>query len=202
MTDQAGAGVTVDASKAIKKLKSINSDLKFPVVLGVIGKRVLKWVNQNFKDAGTENRWAPLSPNTIANRRAGKITQSQGAVRFRGRDVVGSAIGLSGGRPLMDTGGLMQSFVDEVSGESVAVGTVNKIAKIHQEGTGPYIIRPKNAKRLVFLTAGGVRFKKAVRHPGIPARPMLPSKNVAQRLSSDTLNRYVNESIKQAESGA
>ena len=155
MTEQTGAGVTVDASKAIKKLKSINSDLKYPVVLGVIGKRVLKWVNQNFKDSGTENRWAPLSPNTIANRRAGKITQSQGAVRFRGSDVVGTAIGLSGARPLMNDGILMKSYIDEVSADSVSVGTVNKIAKIHQEGTGPYIIRPKNAKRLVFLTAGG-----------------------------------------------
>lgn len=41
------------------------------------------------------------------------------------------------------------------------------------DGTGPHIIRPRNAKALRFVVGGQVVYAKVVHHPGTRANPFL-----------------------------
>ena len=143
-------------------------------LLSAIGDRHLGWIDQNFRQGGAEKKWKPLSPNTIASRRGGS-----------------SAI-------LQDTGRLKQSFVKKVGSDRVDVGTEEKKALWHQDGTKPFTIRPKSGKVLRFVTAGGVVFTRAVRHPGLPARPLLPSDRLGERLALETAQAAVDKAAKKA----
>lgn len=174
------AGVSVDARKAVKKLKIIQKGLDAATVLAIIGQRELNWINKNFKVGGLAKKWAPLSPNTIASRR-----KSGG-----------------GAKPLRDTGRLAQSFVSEVKSPSVSVGTKSKIAEFHNEGTSPYIIRPKKpGGMLAFMTARGPALARVVHHPGLPKRELLPSKSVARRIAFKTTEKMIEMAINKAETG-
>lgn len=166
------AVITLDTKNAQRKLDRIGSRLSTRQILNAIGLRHLKWINDNFKAAGLEKPWRPLAPNTIAGRRAGSSS------------------------PLQDTGRLRQSFTHRVvNDKAVEVGSTNKLAEIHHGGTGRRIIRPVNARALRFPTTEGIRFAKFVNHPGIPARPLLPSRRLAKRLGLAVFNRMVDKAI-------
>jgi phage gpG-like protein len=64
-----------------------------------------------------------------------------------------------------------------ISGTSISssIGTNVKYAAVHEYGTAPFTIRPKNKKALRFSVGGAFHFAKAVRHPGFPARRMIGS---------------------------
>ena len=145
-----------------------------PKLLSAIGDRHLAWIDENFRKGGAEKKWRPLSANTIAARRQGS-----------------SAI-------LQDTGRLKQSFVKKLGSDRVDVGTEEKKAKWHHEGTKPFDIRPRSAKVLRFVTAGGIVFTRAVRHPGLPARPLLPSDTLGERLALETAEAAVDAAAKKA----
>lgn len=177
-------------------MASLSKRFDGKTVLQLVGQRLLRWVHLNFKEGGAEEKWPALSPNTIASRRAGRITKAQGATKYRGRTVVGSAIGLSGAQPLRDTGRLEQSFTSKVMSETtVEVGTQSQIAEYHQNGVGPFVITPRRAKLLFFMTAGGPAFAKRVNHPGIPKRPMLPSDNLTMRLGTEILQALADKAV-------
>ena len=125
----------------------------------------LQWVDRNFQKGGrlTGAPWRKLSLNTIAGRR------KQSSL------------------PLEDSGQLRQSFVAKATSKSAIVGTEKQYASYHEDGTGPFTIRPKNKKLLFFPVAKGFlgpKFKgkggkfvgiaKKVDHPGIPKRRILP----------------------------
>lgn len=162
-----GAEITLDSRDARRKIRRILQEMDARKLLKLIGMRQLKWINDNFVRSGALQtpKWPPLSPNTVAGRRKGSS------------------------RPLMDTGRLRQSFVHRLVGsELVEVGTDMRYAEYHEHGTRPSVIRPRQAKALRFMTKDGVRYAKRVRHPGIPARPMLPTKAVATRLAMDVVD--------------
>lgn len=173
-------GTKVDATRAIKKIKKIQKDLDPDSILGLIGQRELNWINKNFRVGGLAKKWAPLSPNTIAARRGGGV----------------------GAQPLRDSGRLAQSFISKVDKPVVAVGTKEKIAKFHHEGTKPYRIRPKKSGGLLsFMTAKGPVLARSVRHPGLPKRELLPTKSVARRIAFTTASKLIEMSILEAEQG-
>jgi phage gpG-like protein len=133
-------------------------------LLAAIGARHLRWVSDQFRtegrQTGSAGPWKPLRPSTIAGR--------------RGKG--GSA------KILRDTGRLAQSFTVGYGFSSgfVEVGTADRRARWHHEGTRPYVIRPVRAKALRFRVAGGsFAFARSVRHPGLPARTLVPRENVA-----------------------
>jgi len=196
-----GVGISLEAERIIRQLKALQGQFDADEMYPVVGQRLLNWIGQNFRRGGIETRWPRLSPNTIAGRRAGNIKASQGATKFRGRRVVGTAIALSGAKPLQDTGRLKQSFTSKMRNlgkKFVEVGTDNQIAEFHEKGTAPYTIRPRNARVLAFMTAGGPAFSGAVRHPGLPARPMLPSEGLTRRLGLETINRQIARVVREA----
>ncbi len=159
------------------------------------GIQLLNWIDRNFRQEGalTGRPWAKLSPNTIAGRRKGSS------------------------RILQDTGGLKSSFTERHDANGVRVGTAKEISLYHQFGTRPYEIRPKNAKALAFTMAGGGRavkaafssintkrtfrkgqkltFAKFVNHPGLVARPMLPTEEQVVPILITTARNYLNEII-------
>lgn len=172
----AGLEIEMDLGAAVDRLNKLGRNLNAQILLKVIGQRFLTWINLNFKNAGTEEKWPPLKPSTLAARRGG------------------------GGKPLMDTGRLMQSFTSRAEGsEAVNVGTQNQIAIFHQLGTRPYEIRPKKAGgRLSFMSASGPVFARKVNHPGLPKRPMIPSDQLANRIALDTTKKIVEKLVAQA----
>jgi hypothetical protein len=70
----------------------------------------------------------------------------------------------------VDTGALKASINFRVvrtgTGLVGYVGSDNKIAYMHHQGTRPHIITPKTAKTLRFYSHGRIVYAQVVRHPG------------------------------------
>ena len=149
----------------------VQDTLEPRVLLALIGARFLSYADESFRTNG-RGKWKPLSQLTLLLRKHG------------------------GNQPLQDSGRYKQSFV-QVSdhqtyvevGTNLKTGTGLSLGRIHEFGTGPYTIRAQKAHGLAAQTRAGawLHFGKEVRHPGIPARPVLPPKAVAERLAKETL---------------
>lgn len=165
--------ISIKVNGAIEKLHIVSTTLNRDRLLNIIGTRMLRWVNKNFRDQGTEQRWRALSKNTLAT---------------PGRGI--------GAQILRNSGRMAQSFAYEVSRDSVWTGTRSKIAPHHHFGTGPYTIRPKAGKMLRFFTAGGgATFAREVHHPGLAKRPLLPSKGLTKRIVVDAVTAHANSHL-------
>ncbi len=179
--------INVTALAARAKIERLAKAVGPGVILKVIGLRLLSYVDESFKTKG-RGAWRPLSPLTLA-------------MRARGGD-----------QPLQDTGRYKQSFVRDVGGRAgpgtdyetddrtfVEVGSNVKtpsgipLGKIHEHGTGPFVIRVKQARTLAARLRSGawVNFGKQVNHPGIPARPVLPTAATAERLVVEVVDEMI-----------
>lgn len=180
--------VNIDAAR--KKIQKIQGSLNSRNLLNAIGLRHLKWINDNFKQEGhlrQSGGWHPLAEST-------KFARRQGQAKI-----------------LQDTGRLRQSFVHKIRGTEVSVGTADKKAKWHEFGTSPYTIKPTNANALAFPHTSGKSlisghqqtrfngklgiFTKGVDHPGLEARPMLPTKRIARKLAIDVIKAVIDREI-------
>ncbi len=177
---EAGLGLTIDVDiregkKEIERLRGQFDSLK---LLKMIGQVQLFQINEYFRKGGTEEGpWKALSPNTLANPKRGK-----------------------GAQILRNTGRLAQSFTVygvRVKDDKVQVGTEVPYAKYHHfGGTRAYIIRPIRAKVLAFWTVKGLTFRREVKHPPLPRRPMLPTAERARNLAISSVQDYVEKTIK------
>ncbi len=70
----------------------------------------------------------------------------------------------------VDTGALKASisYTLRATGAPIVsrIGSKNKIAYLHHEGTSPHVIRPKKAQTLRFQSHGRIVYAKVVNHPG------------------------------------
>lgn len=154
-------------------------------MLQVIGLRLQSFVDESFRTQG-RGRWKPLAAMTVSLR--------------------------GSGAPLQRTSAYRQSFVttsDDVT--FVRIGSDNPLARFHEYGTGQnppggrgwYVIVPRTAK--VLVASGPTGFSlvlgKFVRHPGVPARPVLPTQEQADKLGDETVTGMLEEVIKQGEQG-
>jgi hypothetical protein len=162
--------IKVDVTGALEELAHAQVLLAPDRLLAAIGQRHLYWIQENLRAAGSESRWPPMSPNTVAAR-----PQRQSGSHFSSRY----------------QSQLQQSFTSHVSGHQVEVGTDLQYARIHHEGTRPFTIAPKRAKKLRFVTAGGVVFSRLVHHPGIPARQLVPSARLGKELAIKVMDAVV-----------
>lgn len=165
---QISVNTTLGQAKIERLLKAVQPG----TILNVIGARLTSYVDESFRTRG-RGQWQPLSPLTLE-------------LRKHGGDV-----------PLQDTGRYKGSYVTETDNQTfVEVGTNLKtesglsLGRIHEFGTGPFTIRVKRAKVLAAQTRSGnwIIFGKQVNHPGIPARPVLPSQVVAEKLIQETID--------------
>lgn len=174
--------IVVDFRGLSQKIAMLTGSLNPKQFTRAVGLVFLRWIDQNFKSQGTEKKWAPLKPSTIAGRRKGK--------------------GSGTAQTLQDTGRLKQSFsILKDDGSSVTVGTNLFYAKFHHVGTSPYEIRPKQSRVLRFMTPNGFRFARKVNHPGLPSRPLIPSDALAKEIAIAAVNKIIDAKLKRQGSG-
>ena len=82
----------------------------------------------------------------------------------------------------VDTGALRRSIRYQVVRDSrgliATVGSDNRIALMHHNGTKPHIIMPRRAQTLRFYSRGRIVYSKLVHHPGTK-----PNKYLTDNLS-------------------
>ena len=70
----------------------------------------------------------------------------------------------------VDTGALRRSIsyrvVRRYGGLTAVIGSDNRIAFLHHEGSRPHIILPRRAQTLRFYSRGRIVYSKVVHHPG------------------------------------
>jgi ABC-type uncharacterized transport system permease subunit len=70
----------------------------------------------------------------------------------------------------VDTGALRNSVHYKMTRSSrglvALVGSDNRVALMHHQGTRPHIIMPRTAKTLRFYSRGRIVYAQVVRHPG------------------------------------
>lgn len=163
----AGISIKVDGTVFRQKMKQLGVDVEPKKTLKLIGEAWRGEIDRTFKRGGRpEGKWKPLAASTIAGRRGGG----------------------GGAQILRDTGELMQSFsVKKLTRKFIVVGSNLPRAGWHQDGTRPYTILPKSGKVLRWIGPDGPVFAKKVNHPGLPARPMLPSERTGAKIADKVL---------------
>ena len=176
-----GFELRLDTKEARRKLSRLINLIDVSELLQAIGNRHVKWMDDNLKKAGLDSPHREMAASTIAARP--KRTSSRHfSSRWRSR--------------------LSQSMTGRLIGtRAVVAGTEDEFAEIHQEGTGPYTIRPAKGRMLRFRTAQGIVFAREVKHPGIPARPILPTKQTAERLAQGILDAVLKKVVRDAGAG-
>lgn len=161
-------GIDVDSIAAQRRINRLAKALGRDTALELIAQRHLNWINKNLKAAGLEEPWEQMAPSTRFVR-----PQRPASNNFSSQFLTQ----------------LSQSMtILRKSGSAVTVGTEQKYADYQHFGTKPYVIRPKRAKFLRFVgNSGAMVIARKVNHPGIPARPMLPSKMMAKNLAIQVL---------------
>ncbi len=117
------AGIKVNAASALGALRSLRLGLADRrSILNAMGDRLLKEVNDTFKQQGKHQTppWPPLKPSTIRRRRKKGV----------------------GAKPLQDTGRLRASFIKRIRTKFVFVGSGVKYAPYHEFGSKKKKNRP------------------------------------------------------------
>ncbi len=91
----------------------------------------------------------------------------------------------SGRRPLLKTGTMRDQIAPTSGAAFVEIVASAKQARWHQEGTGPYVIRPKGKA----LKIPGIGWRKYAKHPGLPARRFIG----LSRLDEEGIDRLAAE---------
>lgn len=149
-----------------------------PLYDGIGDKLRAAW-RENF-DVGGRPAWTPLQPSTLASKQAKGLPAN---ILIGSGDLRDSLCEAS--HPL---------HVHRVSKAGLEEGTSNPIAVYQDGGTKPHPITAKNKSALPFVGVGGVRvFRRAVQHPGLPARPLLTLGSEDESALVDACADYVME---------
>lgn len=168
--------IEVDMTNARSRLGKLEVAVGPKTVLKVITQRLVAYIDESFKTRG-RGAWRPLAASTLA-------------LRQRGGDV-----------PLQDTGEYRKGWTGQIDPSApnppaltddetfVEVGTASGLARWHEYGTAPHQITAVNRKTLAarMRSGGYMVFGKTVNHPGMPARPVLPTAADATRLLQATV---------------
>lgn len=184
-----------------------------------IGIKIGQWIDQNFKAEGLEKKWAPLAKSTLFGRRmAGrdaKILQNNGMLRashtYRAtadRVIVGFPEKSTAEfhhfgtnpytiRPKKPDGFLM--FFMPPGG----IGKGNNTTLIRRKGGTPKVgmVSASEARQRGLKKPAGrggmqsVAFRKEVHHPGLKARPLLPTQPLAESLVQKVVQEYLENTL-------
>jgi phage gpG-like protein len=149
---------------------------------------------------GGDPAWKELAPSTIAAKLIAGVPARTAKGNVPKRLLQGGQ--LSAGSKLIASGALRDSWslkndpqhieTTDKGEMTVAVGSSDPIAIIHQYGTKAYTIRPKSRGVLAFVGAGGkmIVTNKPINHPPIPARPVRITETARRQMIEATL-RYI-----------
>lgn len=182
--------ISINTTAGGQKVARLLKVVEPRTLLTAIGSRLLFHVNKQFQTHG-EGKWRPLSPLTLALRKRGGDQPLRDTTHYHHTFVTDS------GGPGTDYSTDNQTYVEVGTNAKTASGL--SLGKIHEFGTGPYTIRVKRAKVLAAQTRAGpwLFFGKEVHHPGIPARPVLPTKAVAERMIQTTVDAMIAIAVKE-----
>lgn len=147
-------------------------DLKPPLKMS--GVHMVRSFALNFIEQGRPKPWKPLEPTTVAGRRGGssKILQDTGRLKMSALTKVSPG------------------NIYELKEDSLKMGSDLETAGIHQWGTDPYDIFPRNKKILKIPTPKGPIFRSRVYHPGIDARPFILIQDEDVKVIVDIFKKY------------
>ncbi len=159
--------ITVDATRAILKIQRFRAGIDANVWLSQIGQRLLEWTEENFDKEGAEKPWEKLSPKTVLKKGNARILQESG-------DLKGSFI------------------MNKIGPAKISVFPTDPKAPWHHFGTGPRTITSRNL--MVFINEKGeeIHTRKIEKHK-IPARPLLPSVQLAQRMGIEVSKNVISK---------
>lgn len=188
--------ISVDTTLAKAKIERLLKAVEPRTVLNVVGAALTRYVDQSFKTRG-RGSWAPLAPITLLLRKRGGDAPLQDTGRLKG-----SYVSEQGG-PGTDYETDNATFVEV--GSNVKTPSGHSLAKIHEYGA---VIEPKpgtfwqysyttsgkrgqrtvNVTRAAMLVLGKIGDRLIfARRVVIPARPVMPSQAVAEKLVTDVM---------------
>ena len=157
--------------------KNLDLSKQINVVGQIIVKDIKEGITKLSKDVNNKP-FAPLSSNTIADKQRRGLTNPN--------------------KPLLAKGKMKNVYLIEKAtkrSQKAAIG-INKRDRqvssvVHNEGSSPYTIRPKNKKKLSFFTKDGWISSKEVKHTGQKKREWF---GVSVRAVKQA-NKYINLEI-------
>jgi len=160
----ANQAITVTTNFDLNKI-TLDLHKELNLSAGMIIKDIVE-KNQSGQDING-NTIKPLSPNTIAAKANKGSSSPSRALYDTGRMIGRGSVKGTGGRgPYISK---RAKKMDQESHVSIAKDR-DAIGVYHNEGTKPYTITPKRAKKLSFFTQDGWVSASNVRHPGLPKR--------------------------------
>lgn len=207
--------VQVDTRQVAALVQRFGKDAAIPGILDAIGLRILNFIDENFRAGGAENPWKALSPNTIASRRKGKGAGSAQPLRDTGRLAQSFVARNDIGAASVWVGTETEYAEYHHFGTGPYKITTNppdrraRMRGVKRTSIGgeevSFFARGKAAARraapkrrpgaLRFMTPAGPVYRREVKHPGIPSRPLLPSLALADRLAKAVVDKIVEEAV-------
>lgn len=208
----------LDRAVALVKVLEVDSRVATEVHRRM-GVQVMRWIDQNFRAEGVETKWKPLAASTIFARRKGssEILQDTGrhlkaSFSFRAdatEAVIGSPSPLArwhhfGTDPytIRPKKAKALKFVAAPM-SSLKTGKVRTALVRRKKGTPKVgVVSAKAASSAGLKIPKGrgdlqsVIFATVVHHPGLTARPLLPSKSAAETIAFRVLDGYIKERLK------
>jgi phage gpG-like protein len=190
--------ISVDTTLGKAKITRLLKAVEPSTVLDAIGARLLHYVNESFETRG-RGTWAALAPITLMLRKRGGDAPLQDTGRLKG-----SYVSEQGG-PGTDYQTDNATFVEVGSNVKTPDGT-HSLAKIHEYGA---VVEPKpgtfwqysyttsgkrggrtvNVTRAAMLVLGKIGDRLIfARRVVIPARPVMPSQETAERMVRETID--------------
>lgn len=172
--------ISVAAGQA--KIQRLLSVVDARTVLDMVGGRLLSYVDESFRTRG-RGQWKPLSPLTLLFRRLGSDMPLQDRGHYK------AAFVSERGGPGKDYSTDNRTYVEIGSNLKTPEGG-HSLARIHEYGTTITVKRARVlARKLPEVGPGGkARWVVFGRSVTIPARPVLPTKAVAERLIQETVD--------------
>ncbi len=158
--------VTLDISKLLARVAKTSAELAPANILRLIGMRLQSFVDESFRTQG-RGAWKPHAALTVK---------------------------LMGAHPLRQvTGEDRRSYtVKSDNSTYVEIGSELKKSEWMEFGTKPYSIHAKNGTLIAKARDGQwIPFGKSVNHPGIPARPALPTLRQGEELAREVAEALV-----------
>lgn len=179
--------LTLDCSGALAKLARLEERIENPrPLLEAWAEDLRVSFGRQFAQGG-DPAWRALAASTVAAKRGQGLPARTKSGKIPKRLLQNGRFGAD--NILIATGALRDSYRQlgakgHVERIDLAAGTVfvgsalrtpdgrYSLARLHQQGTAPYEIRARVAKALRFSGRGSTIFRRAVRHPGVAARPV------------------------------